>query len=244
MYTVRFILLVWFARSFSLAFSVIVVHFLVRYACFDEWTEKFPPHNSIDFDFFTFHFIHFTRFPLSLSVDLTVKRKTFPLPERKCIRTKERQFWFLLLLVYFFRYLCLLLFVFNSCEIIFFLHFVSRPSSLSAQIQIQQKVGRKKGINRQQTLTLSILESHEQSRREQTITAYFYFILFSALWKPRTNISCSCFCCCRHVRTSKLAVENVFWAGARCFFFYSLDALSLFRFCLVVWNKIHWNFAM
>lgn len=191
MYTVRFILLVWFARSFSLAFSVIVVHFLVRYACFDEWTEKFPPHNSIDFDFFTFHFIHFTRFPLSLSVDLTVKRKTFPLPERKCIRTKERQFWFLLLLVYFFRYLCLLLFVFNSCEIIFFLHFVSRPSSLSAQIQIQQKVGRKKGINRQQTLTLSILESHEQSRREQTITAYFYFILFSALWKPRTNISFS-----------------------------------------------------
>lgn len=27
-----------------------------------------------------------------------------------------------------------------------------------------------------------------QSHREQTITAYFYFILFSTLWKPRTNV--------------------------------------------------------
>lgn len=135
---------------------VVVVVVVVSFSCwfgipllFDGWTEKFPPLNSIGINFFTFHVylfdadsFHFRPLPMSIQLfDLGLWRfydevKVFA----NKIRTKERQFWFLLSAGFFPRYLCLLLFVFNSCEIIIFFFTLSsgahRPTLTHANLQV------------------------------------------------------------------------------------------------------------
>lgn len=102
----------------------IVRFYFVRFVCVFRWVNwKFPPQNSIAYTFrvcFFFLLISLHSYysfrsfsshsPCLFLPFCRLKGEKFFFPNK--IRTKERQFWF--------RYLCLLLFVFNSWEIIFF----------------------------------------------------------------------------------------------------------------------------
>lgn len=99
--------------------------------------------------------------------------------------------------------------------------------------------------------------SYEQSHREQTITAYFYFILFSALWKPRTNVSCVVFFFFSFLVRS-LKFVDFFYLVLMSSFVRSLPLKMCFELRLslcsmwffpfkcvfaIVWNEIRWNFS-